>query len=242
MKRMILAGAMMMAAAGGAMAGTVEGTASYRERIAVLPGSVLEVQLLDVSRADAKADVLSSRRYALKGVPAGFELPYDDALIDERMRYVLRATISREGRLMFTTDRAYPVLTQGAGNSADLMLVKVSSPAPITLPGTAWIMEEMGDAELLEDRLPEITFGEGGEFAGTGGCNRMRGMAEIGDGTLAFPDAIAATMMACAEEVEAQERAFMDRLALVEGYEVTTGALVLTDGAGEALMRFRPMN
>lgn len=35
------------------MTGKVTGTVSYRERIALTPNAVLEVKLLDVSRADA---------------------------------------------------------------------------------------------------------------------------------------------------------------------------------------------
>ncbi|MEY8842813.1 YbaY family lipoprotein [Cribrihabitans sp. XS_ASV171] len=226
--------------AGGAMAGVIEGSAGYRERIAVLPGSVLQVELLDVSKADAPAEVLSSRRYALKGVPAAFELHYDDALIDERMRYVLRAEIRREGRLLFTTDTSYPVLTQGAGNAADLMLVKVSAPVEARLEGSEWVMQSMRDMDLIPERLPEIGFTEDGAFFATGGCNRLRGAVTIGADSLEFPDAIAGTMMACPEEVEMQESAFLDALAMVAGYALDQGELVLMDGQGDEVMRFTP--
>ncbi len=232
--------ALSILTAGGAMAGVIEGSASYRERIAVLPGSVLQVELLDVSRADAPAELLSSRRYALKGVPAAFELHYDDALIDERMRYVLRAEIRHEGRLLFTTDTSYPVLTHGAGSAADLMLVKVASPATTSLEGSEWVMQSMRDMDLLPERPPEIGFTEGGAFFATGGCNRLRGDVTIGSDSLDFPEAIAGTMMACAEEVEMQESAFLDALARVAGYAIENGELVMTDDAGEELMRFAP--
>ena len=47
--------AMLALSAGPAMAevATIEGTATGRERIALRPGAVLEVELLDISRADA---------------------------------------------------------------------------------------------------------------------------------------------------------------------------------------------
>lgn len=42
-------------------AGTLEGTATYRERIALPPDAIFEVVLQDVSRADAPADVGGAR-------------------------------------------------------------------------------------------------------------------------------------------------------------------------------------
>lgn len=78
----LLAGTALWAAVwGAAQAGTVEGNATYRERIAVPPGATLFVELQDVSLADAPAVTLAAQRYALTGVPAQFELTYDDALI-----------------------------------------------------------------------------------------------------------------------------------------------------------------
>jgi hypothetical protein len=42
----------------GSVEGAVKGTASYRERMALPPGAVLEATLEDVSRADAAAEVI----------------------------------------------------------------------------------------------------------------------------------------------------------------------------------------
>ncbi|MEM9127251.1 MAG: YbaY family lipoprotein, partial [Pseudomonadota bacterium] len=68
---------------GAAIAGTIEGSATYRERIAVPPNATLFVELQDVSLADAPAVTLAAQRYALDGVPAQFELTFDDALISD---------------------------------------------------------------------------------------------------------------------------------------------------------------
>ena len=56
--------AMLVLSAGTAMAelATIEGEATYRERIALRPGVVLEVELLDISRADAPSERLASIR------------------------------------------------------------------------------------------------------------------------------------------------------------------------------------
>ena len=96
---------------------TLTGTVTYRPRIALPPNAVLSVKLLDVSRADAPSVTLAETRVGTDGaqVPPPFSLDYDSGDIQPRMRYVVRAEIfDADGVLMWTTDTAYPVLTQGA--------------------------------------------------------------------------------------------------------------------------------
>ena len=83
---------------------TIEGNVTYRERMMLPPGARVEVQLQDVSRADAPAGVLAEVQLApAGGPPYPFTLEYDTARIQSNMRYALRATISVEDQLMFTT-------------------------------------------------------------------------------------------------------------------------------------------
>jgi putative lipoprotein len=107
---------------------TVSGTAAYRERIALPPGAVLIVRLVDVSRADAPATVLAEQRVELAGrqVPIPFEIDYDPAAIDARYVYAVQARIEIAERLLFITDRQYPVLTRGAPDHVELMLVRAA--------------------------------------------------------------------------------------------------------------------
>lgn len=102
------------------------GTLSYRERMLLRPGSVAEVWLLDVSKADVRAVELAHQVIENPGSPPiPFVLEYDQANIDERMSYSVRATIKHGDRLLFTSDAHYPVLTRGAGNTAEIMLKAV---------------------------------------------------------------------------------------------------------------------
>jgi len=104
----------------------VTGTLMYRERIFLPPGVVAEVWLLDTSLADAPAVEIAYQRIDDPGTPPiPFALDYDPSKIDERMQYGVRATISHDGQLLFTSDTHYPVLTRGAGNTADILLVMV---------------------------------------------------------------------------------------------------------------------
>src|SRR5688500_4004578 len=69
------------APAGGA---TLEGTASYRERMALPPGAVFEAQLEDVSRADAAAEVIGKTSLPSPGnPPIRFAIGYDPARIQD---------------------------------------------------------------------------------------------------------------------------------------------------------------
>jgi copper homeostasis protein (lipoprotein) len=124
----LLASLLVQAAAGAAQ---VKGTATYRERIALTPDAVFEALLEDVSKADAPAVVVGSVRIEKPGqVPIRFEIPYDPARIDQSHSYSVRARILVGQRLLFTTDRAYPVLTRGRGNEVQTMLRMVPASKP----------------------------------------------------------------------------------------------------------------
>lgn len=114
---------------GGAAAGNraqVTGTLMYRERIALPPGVVAEVWLLDTSLADAPAAEIAYQRINDPGnPPIPFVLEYDPQAIRDNMQYSVRATISHDSQLLFTSDTHYPVLTRGAGNTADILLIMV---------------------------------------------------------------------------------------------------------------------
>jgi uncharacterized lipoprotein YbaY/heat shock protein HslJ/uncharacterized lipoprotein NlpE involved in copper resistance len=119
---------------------TVSGSATYRQRIAMPPDAVLTVRVEDVSRADAPAPVLAetSEPFGTRQVPIAFSLNVPSATIDPRFSYVLRATITVDGQLRFTTTRSYTVLTRGAPNHVDLLLDAVQSgPASSETPSAA---------------------------------------------------------------------------------------------------------
>ena len=104
-------------------AGAVKGTATYRERMRLPRGAVLEATLVDVSGADTAAVVIGrSRADAPATPPIRFEIPFDPSRINPRHGYVVRARIMVEGKPWFATDRDYPVLTGGRGDYLDLVL------------------------------------------------------------------------------------------------------------------------
>ena len=115
---------------------TVRGEITYRERIAVPPGAQLEVQLLDVSRADAPSETIGGVTLSDIGQPPyPFEIAYRSEQIIESHTYVVQARLTHQGRLLFITDQAYPVITRGHPTEVQLVLKRVAAPPPASTTG-----------------------------------------------------------------------------------------------------------
>lgn len=119
-----------------AQAGTITGTATIRERIALPPDAVFEAVLIDMALADAPATELGRVRLQPAGQsPFRFSIPYRESDITPRGRYAVRATVRQGERLLFTTDTIHPVLTGGPSRPLTLQLVQVGGgPRPSQTP------------------------------------------------------------------------------------------------------------
>jgi uncharacterized lipoprotein YbaY/heat shock protein HslJ len=103
----------------------ITGSIAYRERMALPPDAVIDIQLQDVSIADIAAQVIAEAMINAQGrqVPIPFTLSYDRSKVDPAHRYSVRATIrSGDGMLLFSTTQAYPVITHGAPSKVALVL------------------------------------------------------------------------------------------------------------------------
>ena len=222
--------------------GTLAISVGYRERIALPPGAVLEVELLDVSRADAPSVRLSSQRFRMDRVPMAVTLHFDTALVDPRMSYVASARIRADGRTLFRTTSAYPVLTRGFPAEADLLLQSMGSEAaPVETPqrisGVTWVVTEIDGVAFTGGDPPTLAFDEDGSFALYGGCNRFRGRAEIVDGTVSFPEPIAGTQRACADARMMLERDVLEALRASTSYIRSGNGLMFKNGSGRPALR-----
>ena len=114
-----------------ALAGSLTGTATYRERIALPRDAVFEAVLIDAALADAPARELGRVRLQPAGQPPfRFSIPYRDSDVTPGGRYTVRATVRQGDRLLFTTDTFTPVLTGGPSQPLDLVMVPVGSRRP----------------------------------------------------------------------------------------------------------------
>ena len=227
------------APAGGA---TLEGTASYRERMALPPGAVFEAQLEDVSRADAAAEVIGKTSLPSPGnPPIRFAIGSDPARIQDGHSYVVRARILVDSRPFFTTTESHPVLTRGNPDSVSLMLRRAETGSAATLENTYWKAVAIGDrpthvAENISE--PHLLLHPGDTRAsGSSGCNGFSGSYQLSGDSLRFGKLLS-TMRACVDpELNRQERAFLDALGATRSWRVSGDTLVLSDGT-RGLARF----
>lgn len=116
----------------GAAETRVTGTVDVAQRGALPPGAVVKVQLIDVSRADARALVLGEQSIQAGGrqPPIAFAIRYDATKIQPQMSYAVSARIEDGGKLLFINDQRYAVLTRGAPSHVDMVLRAVGAAHP----------------------------------------------------------------------------------------------------------------
>jgi putative lipoprotein len=214
----------------------ITGTATYRERMALPPGAELEVTLEDISRADAPAVILGRTRVESPGSPPfQFAIAFDPALVQARHRYAVRARITLNGQLLFTTDTVQQVLGDSGRTSADLVLRRAGADA--SLENTYWKLVQLGGepVETFENQREAhfVLHPDQHRVAGSGGCNGLQGSYRLEAHALSFGQ-VAATRMASRQGME-QERNFLDALARVSRWKITGERLELFDASGALL-------
>ena len=122
------------AANDGAPDGRVSGAVVYRERMALPPNATIIVRLLEVTQADAPAELLAEQIVAPSGrqVPIPFELRYSSERVDPGHSYAVRAEIrDADGRLLFATTEHHAVITAGAPTEGvDVLVQRVGAGSP----------------------------------------------------------------------------------------------------------------
>ena len=95
-----------------ALAVTIGGKVSYRERIMPPTAAILVVSLEDTARADAPAIELATSRIRLTtGPPYRWRIDYEERVLDAMSRSTLRARIETPRGLWMTTDTAFAAFT-----------------------------------------------------------------------------------------------------------------------------------
>lgn len=111
--------------------GVVTGTAVPRAYRDLPAGAVFEATLVDVSLADAPAEVLARQRLdGVRAFPIRFSLAFDPARIGDGMTIAVQARITSAGRLVFINDAAHLVLTGGRPAQVQGLLRPVDAAAP----------------------------------------------------------------------------------------------------------------
>ena len=98
---------------------SITGAIAYRERIALPRTAQIEVELQDVSLADAPSRTLARQAFSANGqqVPISFSLTVDQRRTDDRGRYSISARITDSaGKLLFISDTHNAVIFDGRPN------------------------------------------------------------------------------------------------------------------------------
>ncbi len=223
--------------------GVIEGAVIYRERKMLPPGARVEVQLADVSLADAPAVVLASATVTdATASPVRYRLSYDPALIESGHRYALQARISVDDRLLFINDTHHAF--EPGQPSADILVRRVASPPEqeAVTPVGSWLAEDILGGGVIDNAQTTLTIAEDGAVSGRGGCNSFGGTARISGETIEFGQLIS-TQMACAEALMNQEQKFFDALGRAASFRLVPEErkLLLLDAEGAELVRLAAM-
>jgi uncharacterized lipoprotein YbaY len=103
---------------------SVHGTLTYRERIALPPGAIAEIELVEATK---NGRVVATTRVPVTGqVPIAFTLtPAETALAPHRL-YALRARLIVDGKVMFETEGKRPVAVSASSGPVELLLVSAA--------------------------------------------------------------------------------------------------------------------
>jgi heat shock protein HslJ len=108
------------------------------------------------------------------------------------------------------------------------------------LAGTTWILASLPGRTLVPQAMPSLAFGAGDRATGSDGCNRYGATYRASGAALTVTPG-GATMMACAEPVMEQARAFMSALSATRSHALVGGQLLLRDDAGTVIATLAPM-
>lgn len=224
---------------------TLAGTVAYRERIALPRSAVLEVKLVDVSRADAPSATVAETSVSPEGqVPIPYRLPYDDTRIVSGRSYALQARIVVDGQPWFATTTRHSVFAGGV-DKTDILVERVRATpdgARAASPAGKWLAEDIRGGGVIDRLQVVLEIAADGAISGTGGCNRMTGKATISEDKITFGP-IAATRMACTPAAMEQEGRFFVALRDARAWRIdpTRRKLALLDENGKAVVVLAPM-
>ena len=225
----------------------VTGVALTRERVVLPPEAVFEATLLDVTNPDVPPVVLGRQRREPAGQPPfAIRIPYPSSRFVHKGRYEVRATISLEGRVLWTTDMRNPVPQDSAYRHVSVQLLRLLPQLARVDAGVPLALTHWRLTEIDGEPVPRPAEGAVGPYlvlqtdepraTGSGGCNRFLADYEVQGGRLRF-GRVVSNIALCLDSSGVEER-FFSALALVESFRQQGLQLLLRDADGKPLLRF----
>jgi putative lipoprotein len=223
----------------------IDGTAIYRERIAVPSDVVLDVTLEEMSNPDAKPEVIGRARMPSPNQsPIKFSIEYDAARVNPANRYTLRARMTLGGQLLFVADAVDVLLTERR-TTAVLLLRKQAAGTPIPrsavdLENTYWRLTTLGHSpvKLASGQREIYLLLQPAEqrVVGFAGCNPLISTYRLNGKSIAFTK-VTGNLIACHKSDNA-EKAFHAALSKVNRWSIEGERLELFDATGQSLAQF----
>ena len=127
------------------------------------------------------------------------------------------------------------------GQAEDLTFEREVPPVALPLVGTTWTLTTIASGDAVSSVLAStdvtVDFTADGTVSGSAGCNRYSGSYTWAGDQLSFSP-LASTKMACADDVMAQEGAFLASMQEVATFAIEGTQLTLSDGSGALLLGF----
>jgi len=220
----------------------VRGTLNYRDPVTLPSDAMIVVTLLDTTPVIKYTAIVAEAvtRAGGKQTPIAFELPYDRARVASDRNYGVRAAIRSGDRVLFETAGASPVLTRGNPKRVELQLVRVAADATMTTPklvGSAWRLEDLAGAGVIERAEATLEFPEAGRVSGQATCNRFFGFFETSGESLTIAR-VGATKKACPPAMMDQETKYLRALEGAERFRIEGTTLFLYSQGLDRPLRF----
>jgi putative lipoprotein len=226
----------------------ITGTVAYRERVVLPADAAIAVRLEDTSQQDAPTKLIGESVVAAAGqqVPISFQISFNPVDINPAHIYRLRANITVNGTMTFTSTTAYPVITHGAPMQANIMLQQAPAAAPTKgagpkLHGTYWMLVELNGKPAVPGMgktQPYIRLHrEQGSLEGSSGCNGVVGTYIVEQDALRFTPS-GTTLMMCPPALMEQEQGLINALKATSSYKIERDSLDLINGK-EVVARFQ---
>lgn len=243
--RALALAALFALAAEAASAAAITGLVWPGARIPPGADATVIVELIDVSRADARGQVVAATRVAPRGrLRVPFRLDYDASALHPRFRYVLSARLVVDGRLAALTTAPARISAERPPRRMALRLTPVAGGRPPVAERPAgdlvgqWVIESIPGVEIGADRPPALAIRADGRAAGFGGCNRFMAPYTAERSSLGF-GALGATRMACPPPAMALEQRFFEALRQTRAFRLEAGALHFFGPGGAPVARLR---
>jgi heat shock protein HslJ len=107
------------------------------------------------------------------------------------------------------------------------------------LANTSWVLSSFSSGQpLLPGNPPTVSFGTGNVVNGFGGCNTFGGNYSVFPGGGLAMSVGTRSLVACEEDVTAQETLYLRDLQNAGGFEISGNTLIIRDSGGVETLRF----